>query len=200
MTNLLETERLIVRNWIPEQDAEQAFEIYGDPEVTYFLGSVSRQTSIESQRQRLNNIIERYSQFNNGTGHWAVVEKETATVVGAIILAQLPDSDRQPTKDYEIGWHLRRISWGKGYATEAGRSMLSYGFDVLQLPVIYAVIKPENHASIRVTQRLGMKPIGRTNKYYGIELLLFQLNALEGRLDKADKADKADNQPLTTNN
>ncbi len=176
---ILETERLIVRNWIPKQDAEQAFEIYGDPEVTYFLGSVSRQTSVESQRQRLNNIIERYSATTNGTGHWAVVEKETARIVGAIILAQLPDSDRQPTEDYEIGWHFRRASWGKGYATEAGRGMLSYGFNILQLPVIYAVVKPENHASIRVTQRLGMKPIGRTNKYYGVELLLFQLDAPE---------------------
>ncbi|NEU73751.1 GNAT family N-acetyltransferase [Hassallia byssoidea VB512170] len=177
MTNLLETERLIVRNWIPEQDAEQAFEIYGDPEVTYFLGAC--ETSVESQRQSLTREVEQYRQLNNGTGDWAVVEKETARVVGAIILAQLPDSDRQPTEDYEIGWHFRRASWGKGYATEAGRGMLSYGFNILQLPVIYAVVKPEHHASIRVTQRLGMKPVGRTNKYYGIELLLFQLDAPE---------------------
>ncbi|MCC5630851.1 GNAT family N-acetyltransferase [Nostoc sphaeroides CHAB 2801] len=49
----------------------------------------------------------------------------------------------------------------------------------MNLPVIYAVVKPENHASIRVTERLGMKPIGRTNKYYNIELLLFQLDAPE---------------------
>jgi [ribosomal protein S5]-alanine N-acetyltransferase len=132
-----------------------------------------------SQRQRLNNIIQRYSPTTNGTGHWAVVEKETATVVGAIILGQLPDSDRQPTEDYEISWHFRRASWGKGYATEAGRGMLSYGFNILQLPVIYAVVKPEHHASIRLTQRLGMKPVGRTNKYYGVELLLFQLDAPE---------------------
>ncbi|MEH2063951.1 MAG: GNAT family N-acetyltransferase [Nostoc sp.] len=37
----------------------------------------------------------------------------------------------------------------KGYATEAGRVMLNYGFSILNLPVIYAVVKPENYASIR---------------------------------------------------
>ncbi|MEH2081613.1 MAG: GNAT family N-acetyltransferase [Nostoc sp.] len=179
MANLLETERLIIRSWIPERDAEQAFVIYNDLEVTHFLRKASRVTSVESQRQRLIEGIERSHQRNNGTGSWAIVEKETTTIVGTILLKQLPDKDGLPTQDYEVGWHLRRASWGKGYATEAGRVMLNYGFSVLNLPVIYAVVKPENHPSIRVTERLGMKLVGRTNKYYGIELLLFQLDALE---------------------
>ncbi|MBD0390820.1 MAG: GNAT family N-acetyltransferase [Nostoc sp. C3-bin3] len=186
MTNLWETERLIIRSWIPERDAEQAFVIYNDPEVTHFLGKASLVTSVESQRQRLIDNIERClrrttptHRRNNGTGYWAIVEKQTTTIVGTIILKQLPDKDGLPTQDYEVGWHLRRASWGKGYATEAGQVMLNYGFSVLNLPVIYAVVKPENHASIRVTERLGMKPIGRTNKYYNIELLLFQLDAPE---------------------
>ncbi|MBD2515444.1 GNAT family N-acetyltransferase [Nostoc sp. FACHB-973] len=181
MTNLLETDRLIIRSWIPERDAEQAFAIYSDPEVTYFLGNGSRVTSIESQRQRLIENIERSQRRNNGTGSWAIIEKEATTIVGTILLKQLPDKDGLPTQDYEVGWHLRRASWGKGYATEAARGILSYGFNVLNLPVIYAVVNPENHASIRVTQRLGMKPVGSTKKYYGIELLLFEQNASEGR-------------------
>ncbi|MEH1938158.1 MAG: GNAT family N-acetyltransferase [Nostoc sp.] len=177
MTILLETERLIIRSWIPERDAEQAFVMYSDPEVTHFLGKASRPASIESQRQRLIEGIERSRLRNNGTGSWAIVEKETTTIVGTILLKELPDKDGLPTQDYEVGWHLRRTSWGKGYATEAGQVMLNYGFSLLNLPVIYAVVKPENHASIHVTERLGMKSVGRTNKYYGIELLLFQLDA-----------------------
>ncbi|MCL6749480.1 GNAT family N-acetyltransferase [Nostoc sp. CCCryo 231-06] len=59
MTILLETERLIIRSWIPEGDAEQAFAIYNDPEVTHFLGKASRPASVESQRQRLIEGIER---------------------------------------------------------------------------------------------------------------------------------------------
>lgn len=122
-------------------------------------------------------VNERYSQLNDGSGFWAVVEKETAIVVGAILLKTLPDNHGSPTQDYEVGWHLRRISWGKGYATEAGRAMLNYGFSILQLPVIYAVVKPENYASIRVTQKLGIDSVGLTNKYYNTELLLFQKDA-----------------------
>lgn len=97
--------------------------------------------------------------------------------MGTILLEPLPDQHGLPTKDYEVGWHLERAFWGKGYATEAGRGMLNYGFSVLKLPVIYAVVKPEHHASIRVTQRLGMKLVGKTKQYYGIELLLFQKDA-----------------------
>ncbi|WP_244944953.1 GNAT family N-acetyltransferase [Nostoc sphaeroides] len=37
----------------------------------------------------------------------------------------MPDKDGLPTQDYEVGWHLRRASWGKGYATEAGQVMLN---------------------------------------------------------------------------
>ncbi|MBE9036753.1 GNAT family N-acetyltransferase [aff. Roholtiella sp. LEGE 12411] len=177
MTSLFETERLIVRTWIPECDAEQAFEIYNDPQVTHFLGQAARITTIELQRQRLIENIERSRRHQDGTGSWAIVDKQTTTIVGTILLKQLLNKDSLPTQDYEVGWHLRRASWGKGYATEAGRGMLQYGFSVLNLPMIYAVVKPENHASIRVTQRLNMKPMGRTNNYYGIELLLFQLDA-----------------------
>jgi RimJ/RimL family protein N-acetyltransferase len=175
MTTILVTERLIVRDWQPETDAEQALIIYSNAEVTKFIQPP--ETSLEFQRQKLTKIVEEYAQLNNGTGFWALAEKDTETIVGAIMLEQLPDNNRILTEDYEIGWHLRRDAWGKGYATEAGQAMLKYGFSSLNLPVIYAVVKPENQASIRVTQRLGMQPLGLTNHYYGIELLLFQKNA-----------------------
>ncbi len=77
-------------------------------------------------------------------------------------------------RDYEVGWHLRRSAWGKGYATEAGRAALNYGFTVLGLPIIYAVTHPQNYASMRVAQRLGMTHRGRTNRYYDMELDLFE--------------------------
>ncbi|MGB3636489.1 MAG: GNAT family N-acetyltransferase [Rivularia sp. (in: cyanobacteria)] len=181
MTALLKTERLIIRRWIPEIDAEQAFEIYGDAEVMRFIGTGKTEASIETQRQSLEAAIERYKQSNNNTtGAWAIAEKQSAIVVGTILLKQLPDTKRQPTNDYEVGWHLRKASWGKGYASEAGKEIINYGFNVLELPVIYAVVKPENHASVKVTQRLGMTPMGITNRYYdGVKLLLFKLDSQE---------------------
>lgn len=183
MNALLKTERLIIRRWIPEIDAEQAFQIYGDAEVMRFIGTGKTQASIETQRQSLETAIERYKQSNNTTtGAWAIVEKESSTLIGTILLKQLPDTKSKPTQDYEVGWHLRKASWGKGYATEAARGIINYGFNVLQLAIIYAVVKPENHASVKVTQRLGMKTMGITNRYYnGVNLLLFKLDSQENK-------------------
>jgi ribosomal-protein-alanine N-acetyltransferase len=176
MQTIFETDRLFVREWNPTEDAEQAFTIYGDPEVMHFILSVAE--SVEAVRQRLKERTALYRELNNGTEFWAIVEKETSQIVGAVLLKQLPDSDGNFTQDYEVGWHLKRTAWGKGYATEAGRRALEYGFKVLKLPVIYAVVKPDNDASIQVTQRLGMKPLGRVNRYYGEELELFEISEL----------------------
>ncbi len=131
----------------------------------------------------------RYAELNNGTGVWAIVEKATGQIAGTVILKQLPDNSGQPTQDYEVGWYLRRASWGKGYATEAARAAIDYGFTTLKLPVIYAVVNPNNQASIRVTQRLGMKPLGRTTKYYNAEVELFELDANQHQLSNYSTSD-----------
>jgi len=174
VATIFQTQRLIIRQWIPEADAAQVFEMYSDPDVTRFIRGML-QENVEAQQARLQQVIDRYAQLKNGTGAWAIVEKDTQQIVGTLMLKQLPDNEGKSTQDYEVGWHLRKASWGKGYATEAGKAAIDYGFNVLKLPVIYAVVKPENHASIRVTQRLGMNPMGRTHKYYGVELELFQM-------------------------
>lgn len=177
MSIRFETDRLLIRDWLPQEDAEQAFEIYGDPIVMQFIGSGKIEESIETQRLSLQRIVSRYAEVNNGTGAWAIAEKSSGQVVGTVILKQLPDGDGQLTQDYEIGWNLRQASWGKGYATEAARPAIAYGFQSLNLPIIYAVTHPANQASIHVTQRLGMTPLGRTQKYYGVETELFKLES-----------------------
>ncbi len=177
MTTIYQTQRLIIRRWIPEADAVQVFEMYSDPEVMRFIGGMIEE-SVEAQQAKLQQVIDRYTQLNNGTGAWAIVEKETGQIVGTVLLKQLPDNESKPTQDYEVGWHLRKAYWAKGYATEAGKAAIEYGFNVLKLPIIYAVVRPENHASIRVTQRIGMMPMGRTHKYYGVELELFKIEAI----------------------
>lgn len=84
-----------------------------------------------------------------------------------MLLKQLP-----PTSDQiEIGWHLARRVWGNGYASEAARVVLQYGFTDLSLERIFAVIKPGNIRSAAVARRIGMQLIERTNRYYGGEEL-----------------------------
>jgi [ribosomal protein S5]-alanine N-acetyltransferase len=173
MNIIAETDRLIIRTWNPQADAEQAFYIYSDPEVTRFI--ITKVDSVESSENLLKRWITKSQELNNGSGFWAIIPKETEEIVGTIILIQLRDEDEQLTPDYEIGWHLKKSAWGKGYASEAAKAILDYGFKTLKLPVIYSIARSENTNSLRVIQRLGMTPVGRTTKYYKMELEMFKL-------------------------
>lgn len=169
----LETDRLIIRPWHLEQDINFAFAIYGDPEVMRLIRPPA--PDIETLKTTLTKRIEEAEQLPKGGGFWAVVEKLTDEVIGGAILQPLPERNHQLTEDYEIGWQLRQQSWGKGYATEFGKTLMEYGFKTLQLPYLLAVVHPENGRSQRVTQRLGMTPLGLTEPYYGgVKVLLFK--------------------------
>jgi RimJ/RimL family protein N-acetyltransferase len=164
------TERLRARGWTPD-DAEAAYAIYRDEDVVRYLGSVPQPVgSLAEMRTRIERWIEGNAGLaSQGFGFWAL-ETHHGTLVGAILLKPLPDAD-----EVEVGWHLGKEHWGKGYATEGGRGAVTYGFDVLGLDAIYAVVVPENAASIAVARRLGMTPEGLTDRYYGRTLELFSL-------------------------
>ncbi len=157
MTIVLETERILVRHW-EEEDAPTLFEIYQDPEVHRYLNSPAQ--SVEEQLERLRAIKARYRESGDRYGFWAIVDKTTGEVAGAVILKPLPGHD-----EIEVGWHLGRSAWGKGYATEAGRACTQYGFERLGLTRIVAVVNPLNTRSLAVTQRLGMRPEGTVTAY-----------------------------------
>ncbi len=173
---ILQTKRLMIRDWNPSNDAVAAFDIYGDLAVMHYIREPEK--SIETVQTYLEKRVERDRRCHNGTGSWPVIEQQTGELIGAILLQQLPDNQGNLTQDFEIGWHFRRSHWGQGFATEAAERIIDYGFQVLHLPILYAVVKPENQRSIRVTQRLNMEPLGRTNQYYGVELLLFGLTEI----------------------
>lgn len=163
----LMTERLICRQWRMD-DLESAFRMYGDAEVARYLGQDLPTPDIETQRANLEKLVERYSTMDDYSA-WAMEERTTREVVGTVLLKPLPNSEL-----IEVGWHLAREHWGKGFATEAAREAMRYGFEDLEIEKIYAIVIPENERSIRVTQRLGMRPIGRTTEFHDIELLLFE--------------------------
>ena len=172
----LETSRLIIRDWAPDTDAEQGYRIYADPAVTQWIGDRRTAQTLTEARDRLQQYRDRFYTHQDGTGAWAVVEKASAQAIGTILLKELPDAQGEPTQDFEIGWHFGQASWGKGFATEAAEAIINYGFQQLGLDALYAVTLPHNHRSIRVTQRLGMTPLGLTHRYYeGAELSLFKL-------------------------
>ena len=169
----LTTDRLIIRNWRPIYDAQQAFDIYGDPRVTRWLQG-DADGSIQSTQERLQRYCER---CGNGLGVWAVVEKAIDRAIGSILLIPLPNSDKTDSGKIEIGWHFRPASWGYGYATEAANALLQYGFQNLELATIYAVTTPDNIRSQRVMTRLGMQALGFTDDHYNRTLQLYSLAA-----------------------
>ena len=166
----LYTSRLQLREWSIE-DADAAYQMYGDREVMRFLGNGQIVPDVAAQRIWLAERIERYrGAAFDGLGVWAVVERDTEQVVGTILLKPLPPTDLQ----IEVGWHLVRRVWGKGYASEAARVVMRYGFVDLRLDYILAVIKPENVRSAAVARRIGMRWLERTDRYYdGEELDVF---------------------------
>lgn len=181
-----ETERLHIRAW-RQQDAEEAFEMYGDPQVAEFLTGVAEE-SVASQREILVKIIAAYSQLDIGMGSFPLIEKNSGQLVGAILLKPLPRTEHYdawrnfrdnplaipPIHEIEIGWHLKRSCWGKGFATEAARQLMAYGFETLELQEIYAILYPANKKSAAITTRLGMDRIGETDRFYGIVADLYK--------------------------
>lgn len=101
-------------------------------------------------------------------GTWAVVERKTGVLAGSVLLQPLPDG----AGEIEIGWHLHPDSWGRGLATEAARALLARGFE-LGLAEIWAVTHPDNHRSARVCDKLGMRLLGITDRWYHEPSLMF---------------------------
>ncbi|MEO1443691.1 MAG: GNAT family N-acetyltransferase, partial [Chloroflexota bacterium] len=105
-----------------------------------------------------------------GYGAWALVEKATDRFMGHVGLFIIDNTDV-----IEVGYALGRTFWGNGYATEAAHATLRYGFDVVGLDEIVAVAFPENTASLRVMEKVGMTSQGITDRYYDVMLACYTL-------------------------
>ena len=74
----------------------------------------------------------------------------------------------------EVGWRLGREHWGQGYATEGARAAVAHGLGALGLAQVLSIVHPANARSIRVAEKLGMRPAGRRRRPdLGTELLVF---------------------------
>jgi RimJ/RimL family protein N-acetyltransferase len=169
-----ETDRLLVRDWA-DTDGDRVFDIYRRWEVSRWLGAEPR---VMTDRGAAEKVIERWSQRNRDTtyGVWAVEERTTGVVAGTVLLVPLPDpSDGTAGKgEVEVGWHFHPDAWGRGLATESARGAISHGFKA-GLDEIHAVVRPNNVASLAVCGRLGMRPLGLVDRWYGAPLEAFVL-------------------------
>src|SRR5687768_15839846 len=91
---------------------------------------------------------------------FAITERESGALAGAIGLHVEPAHGRA-----ELGYWIGKPFWGRGYATEAGRAVLRFGFETVGLNKIYAAVFIKNAASDRVLRKLGMKWEGRLREH-----------------------------------
>jgi len=144
----LETERLLIRNWRLPDDEEDARAIFCDPEVMRFIPAGT--FAPDAMPRILGRMIERDER--DGFGVWPVIEKADGRVIGECGITYIPE-----TTDVEIAWLFSRAAWGKGFATEAAETVLAHALEVLGLPRVYALVLPENKASIALANRVGMR-------------------------------------------
>lgn len=153
MTVLLETARLIVRNW-HGGDAEAFYRLNSDESVMLFFPFRRDRIQSEELREKLAAAI-----ASAGFGFAALEEKASGACIGFCGLSPTGLPAPFPDDEIEIGWRLLPQYWGRGFATEAARAWLRHGFEVLRLPQIVSFAVASNERSLAVMRRLGLTPV-----------------------------------------
>ncbi|MDH6236250.1 GNAT family N-acetyltransferase [Cryobacterium sp. CG_9.6] len=174
---LIHTERLLLRPFSVE-DADFIFDVYSRWDVQRYLGAVPGvMASIDEALDR----ITAWHGLDDGVhGVWAVTEADSGKLLGSLLLKFIPASGTnlaaEPAGDTEIGWHFHPDARGKGCASEAASAVLRHAF-AHGLQKIVAVTNPDNHASQRVCERIGMLHHGISEAYYNARCELFVASA-----------------------
>lgn len=150
---ILSTPRLRLRPW-RESDLEPFAALNADPAVMEHFPSRPTREESDAMALRIKAKIE-----SQGWGLWAVEVAGGEPFIGFTGLA-VPGFEAHFTPCVEIGWRLARRAWGHGYATEAARAALAYGFGELGLDEVVSFTALSNARSIAVMQRLGMRRDG----------------------------------------
>lgn len=146
---ILYTERLILRSW-QLSDLPLFADINADERVCEYLPTTLTRAESDALAQK---IIAHFDE--HGFGLWAVEEKGGAPFIGFVGLS-IPGFEAHFTPCVEIGWRLAFAYWGKGYATEAAKKVMEYGFNELLLDEIVSFTTKSNQRSRAVMERLGM--------------------------------------------
>ncbi len=160
------TERLILRAF-NEHDVSPLHQILGQKGVLQYFPNPNLPTREQVERlisAQLDHWIE------HGYGWWAVELRAPKTFIGWSGLQYLPE-----TKEVEIAYLLGKPHWGKGLATEGARVGMSFGLERLGLKRIVAIVHPENIASQRVIEKLGMAFVNQTT-YFGMDCYLYEIH------------------------
>jgi len=145
----LTTDRLLLRQW-RESDREPFAAMNADPAVMEHFPALQTREQSDALIDRNRPAIE-----ERGWGLWALEVRDTGEFIGFTGLS-VPSFEAHFMPAVEIGWRLIKGAWGNGYATEAARASLAYGFGPAGLDEIVSFTTTTNLPSQRVMQRIGM--------------------------------------------
>lgn len=162
----LTTERLLLRQRHLD-DVAAIIRMNSDPEVMRFVGDGRMPDPVELEKRTRERVG---TDFGMGLGYWSVFPRARPDdYLGYVVLSPVPEST-----DIELSYGIKRDAWGHGFATEAARAGLDFGFGVRGLPEIVALTYPDNLRSQRVVAKLGFASAGIRHAY-GQDLMFFRL-------------------------
>ena len=146
---ILETDRLMLRHQTPA-DLESLWALYCDPDVRKYIPDAPR--TYDEAREELEWHMNGHPRRPE-LGLWATIHKETGTFIGRCGLLPWTIDRRE---EVEVAYLLAQAYWGLGLGTEAAQAITRYGFEDLHLSRLICMIHPENQASVKVAQNIGM--------------------------------------------
>jgi ribosomal-protein-alanine N-acetyltransferase len=180
MTKLLvpeiETERLILRQ-ISEADLDDwGKQIFGNPEVLRYLPK--RDISPRDRAERAFKATNK-DWINYGYGEWAVTIKPDPRLIGQCGLISVKE-----TGETEVDYSLAKPYWGRGIATEAARACVRFGFENAGLDRLIALAVPENIASRRVMEHVGLT-YEKEAYFFGLDVVVYAITHEQFQADDA---------------
>jgi RimJ/RimL family protein N-acetyltransferase len=142
---VLQTERLLLRAYVPSDQAA-LFEVFADPYARTFYPEMA---DPERVRAWIDWNLRNYDEL--GFGLWAMELRTESRFIGDCGLTY---QDVEGRKELEIGYHVLARERGKGFATEAARSCLDFGFTRTSCESICSIVRPSNTASCTVAARI----------------------------------------------
>lgn len=145
----LSTARLLLRPW-QASDRVPFAQLNADPQVMEFFPKLATREESDALVDRIETHF-----ATHGYGFWAL-EIPGITPFAGFVGLSIPRFEMHFTPCVEVGWRLAAEYWGQGYATEAARAALAFGWNQLKLSEIVAYTVPTNVRSRRVMEKLGM--------------------------------------------
>ena len=162
---MIETARLIIRRFTPA-DLNSLAALRADKDVMRYIHTVPQTRDVV--QKRIENFEVQY--VERGFAQWAVDDKESNFLIGWCGFSYL--DDKPPI--IEIGYGFGKPHWGKGFASEAARACLRYGFENLNFERVAAVALHENSASRHVMEKCGLTYL-RDSFHWGVDVVYYEI-------------------------